>query len=376
MMVSTSRLKKKILIGFLSKTIKGPIPIITNVYIEGLKDKYDFVPFYQERTIGKERLASFNFINLYYFIYHYYKWCLSLIKNKPDIVHFPITSFWNMEKSLLFLATAKMFGVKRTIGHLHGGAFIDFWQQTNSIRRFLALKQFKELDVFIVLSESWKLNIIKYVGIEENKIRVLNNLIDKEFEEHFKDFRRDYYEKPVITFLGFNLMDSRKGLFDVLEATSLLKNKNSFKIVIIGDEREPKVLEQAKRMIEEKKLSDISLSRGVWGAEKIKWFEKADVLILPSYIENFPVVVLEAACAGIPVIASKVGALPDIFTNDTDILFLEAGDKPQLAKLIDRLISNQDERRRLGENIKCTFNRELQGKRIIDQLDVIYRDLF
>jgi glycosyltransferase involved in cell wall biosynthesis len=280
-----------------------------------------------------------------------------------------------MEKSLLFLTSAKMLGAKHSIGHLHGGAFIDFWQQTNSIRRYFALKQLKKLDVFIVLSESWRKNIIQHLGIEEGKIKVLHNLIDKEFENHFKNFHKGYEKKDKITILGFNMMDSRKGLFDLLDAVSLLSDIRSFEIAIIGDEREPGVFKKAVNIIHEKKLSNINIQKGVWGSEKIIWFEKADVLILPSYIENFPLVVLEAACAGIPVIASKIGALPDIFTHNQEILFIEPGNVSQLVKSIEILINSHSERARLGANIKSAFEQKLSGKKIIEQMDAIYQNL-
>jgi glycosyltransferase involved in cell wall biosynthesis len=374
-MLDLSKKRKKILIGFLSKTIKGPIPIITNVYVEELKHKYDFIPFYIERTKGKENLAAFNISNLYYFISHYISWCITIIKNRPYIVHYPVTSYWNMEKSLLFLITAKILGVKHTIGHLHGGAFIDFWQSINSFRRFLALKQLKKLDIFIVLSESWRKNIIQYVGIEDVKIKVLHNLIDKEFENHFKDFHKEYKKKDKITILGFNMMDSRKGLFDLLDAVSLLPDKGSFEIVVIGDEREPGVFEKAVKIIHGKKLFNVNIQKGVWGSEKIIWFEKADVLVLPSYIENFPLVVLEAACACIPVIASRLGALPDIFEHNKDILFIEPGNVDQIKICLEYLINNPHERERLGLNIRETFVKKLSGKMIIDQLDSIYQGI-
>lgn len=365
----------RILIGFLSKTIKGSIPIITNTYYEELKYKYNIIPFYMERKKGKENLSSLNISNIFYFIKHYLDWCCTIIIRRPKIAHFPITSFWNLEKSLLFLTTAKVLGVKHTIGHLHGGAFIDFWKQVSSPRRYLALKQLKKLDVFIVLSESWKLNVIKYVGIEERKIKILYNLIDREFESHFRNYERDYGDKGKVTFLGFNIMDSRKGLFDLLEAVNLINNKTSFGVILIGDERESGIFEKTNKIIQEKGLININMISGVWSAEKIKWFENTDVLILPSYIENFPVVVLEAACAGIPVIASRIGALPDIFTHDKDILFIDSGNIRQLIGFMERLIFNNNERKRIGENIKNTFNRELTGIKIIDQLDAIYEEL-
>ena len=171
------------------------------------------------------------------------------------------------------------------------------------------------------------------------------------------------------------MMDSRKGLFDLLDAVSLLSDIRSFEIAIIGDEREPGVFKKAVNIIHEKKLSNINIQKGVWGSEKIIWFEKADVLILPSYIENFPLVVLEAACAGIPVIASKIGALPDIFTHNQEILFIEPGNVSQLVKSIEILINSHSERARLGANIKSAFEQKLSGKKIIEQMDAIYQNL-
>ena len=150
---------------------------------------------------------------------------------------------------------------------------------------------------------------------------------------------------------------------------------NNYELVVIGDEREPGVFDRARKMIEEKKLLNVKLLKGLWGIEKINWFEKADVLILPSHIENFPVVVLEAASAGMPVIASSIGALPDIFKHEVDILFIQPKDVTNLAKHISSLINSPDERQRLGENIKKTFYGNLAGKKVIEKLSEIYRGL-
>lgn len=371
-MVNTTSKGNRIVIGFLSNTIKGPIPIITSVYVNELKHKHDIVPFYMERSKGKKKLASFNFLNFFYFIKHYLSWCLLILRYKPEIVHFPITSYWNMEKSLLFLSTARILGAKYTIGHLHGGAFITFWQNTSKLRKAIALKQLRKLDLFIVLSESWRKKILENIEMEESKIKVLYNLIDSEFESHFLSSVKVYDKTLPLTLLGFNLMDSKKGIFDLIESISHIPDQDSYKLVIIGDEREPGVFIKANNLIQEKGIKNVSLKKGVWGNEKNTWFEQADILVLPSYVENFPVVILEAACAGIPVIATKVGALPDIFTHNHDILFIEPGNTRHLTEVIEYLVNNLEERKRLGVNIKNTFEKKLRGKIIIDQLDQIY----
>jgi len=103
----------KILIGCLNKEIKGAIPAITKAFIDGLSYKYNFIPFYKDRKYGKNKTSDLNILNLYYFLKHYIQWIYLILKYKPDIVHYPITSYWNLEKSLIFLITAKKLGVKK-----------------------------------------------------------------------------------------------------------------------------------------------------------------------------------------------------------------------------------------------------------------------
>lgn len=367
--------KKKILIGYLSRTMKGSIPAITNVYVDELRDTYTFIPFYMERNFGKTKLSSLNLINIYYFIKHFACWCFKIIIKRPDIAHYPVTSNWNLEKSLLFLTAAKFLGVRHTIGHLHGGSFIEFWNRLPPVRKRKALRRLNNLDVFIVLSDSWKEKIIKHVGIKEDKIRVLFNVIETRFEDHFNKFRRDYSKKAKLTLMGLNLLDSRKGIFDLLEAVSILGNNKRFELVVIGNEREPGVLAKITGIIDYKGIKNITIRGSVWDEEKFRWFEKADILILPSHIENFPVVILEAAAAGLPVIASELGALPDVFTHKSDILFIQPEDSKALAEHIEYLLVSPDERKRLGENIKSTFNKKLTRTRILPALMEIYDNL-
>ena len=109
--------------------------------------------------------------------------------------------------------------------------------------------------------------------------------------------------------------------------------------------------------------------------KKIKLFQDTGILILPSYVENFPLVIIEAACAGLPIIASRIGALPDLFTNNKDILFIEAGDVKQLERSINYLIKNQLERKRLGMAAMELFQQSLNRDNIMKKFDMVYREI-
>lgn len=82
------------------------------------------------------------------------------------------------------------------------------------------------------------------------------------------------------------------------------------------------------------------------------WFEIADCLILPSKNEGLGSVILEAMLAGTPVIASKVGGIPDLVKNHKTGLLISPGREEQLASAIQELIMNNDLKIELIKNAK------------------------
>ena len=77
---------------------------------------------------------------------------------------------------------------------------------------------------------------------------------------------------------------------------------------------------------------------------------RANALALPSYHEALPLVLLEAASLGIPVIATRVGAIPEVFTDGHDALLVTPGDQLGIATAIRRLIGDPAFAARIGAN--------------------------
>lgn len=360
-------MKKKILIGYFIRDRISPITTVNQAIITALRNKYRFYTFYinskDNDLHGKLRIS-----NILQTFYTWIKWIYMIVKFKPHIVHYPITSYWAFEKSMLFLYTAKVFGVK-TIGHLHGGAFKKFLTGLTGIRKQIAYKAMEKLDGIITLSPSWQ-NFI------QNELHYIKNYyvynpIDIDFENAFKKYLHNYKNDSLI-FIGHIM--KRKGVFDILNAVE--KNKDIYIDIVGSGENNYLEFNQFKNEIVSKELIDrISILGIVTGEKKIKLFQDAGILILPSYVENFPLVIIEAACAGLPIIATRIGALPDLFTHNKNILFIDAGDVKQLEKSINYLIKNQYERKRLGMAAMELFQQSLNRSDIMKKFDLVYQDV-
>jgi len=77
------------------------------------------------------------------------------------------------------------------------------------------------------------------------------------------------------------------------------------------------------------------------------WFASANLFIHPSYSEGLGSVILEAMAAGLPVIGTRAGGIPDIIEHEYSGLLIEAGDAEGLAKAIQRIAGNESLRKQL-----------------------------
>jgi glycosyltransferase involved in cell wall biosynthesis len=94
-----------------------------------------------------------------------------------------------------------------------------------------------------------------------------------------------------------------------------------------------------------------------------------DVFVLASFEDAFPTVLLEAMAAGVPVVASRVGGIPEI----TDEVLVPPGDADALAEAIEGLLTNDDRRHAMSETARARARERFSTTAWIARLDEIYR---
>ncbi|WP_299098149.1 glycosyltransferase family 4 protein [uncultured Winogradskyella sp.] len=367
--MSKTQKKTKIILGPFKKDNHGSISLLNTVFKNNLDANYEVIRFFTDRNKGKTSLSKLNFYNIVYFLKQQLDLIRLVRKLHPQIFHFSIHSFWSMEKSLVMIAIAKLFGTEKTIAHLHGGSFESFWINMNPIRRKIARIMFKNVDMIIVASTYWKF-FFEENGFK-NQIKIVNNPIDEEFVKAIEKVKGTHRNSD---FLFVGSLGKRKGTYDLLKVAELNKD---FSLVLIGNSEETGDFEKVSNIIEQHKLSNVKLIRSdkLSLKDKVKYFSESGCFIFPSYTENFPLVIIEAAAAGMPIISTKVGAVPEFFGNRENILFVEAGNIQLINEAIITLEKNKDFGIELGKNARTTYVNKLALPLIINQLHNAYKTL-
>jgi glycosyltransferase involved in cell wall biosynthesis len=105
------------------------------------------------------------------------------------------------------------------------------------------------------------------------------------------------------------------------------------------------------------------------------FFAAFDVFILPSANEGTPVTAIEALAAGKPVVATRVGGIPDVVRDGEDGFLVAPGDVDALADRLAQLATDDELRERMGEAARARVRERYSVERLVDDVDRLYRAL-
>jgi glycosyltransferase involved in cell wall biosynthesis len=106
-----------------------------------------------------------------------------------------------------------------------------------------------------------------------------------------------------------------------------------------------------------------------------RFYGAFDAMILPSANEGTPVSAIEALAGGRPVVATRVGGVPDVVRDGVDGFLVEPGDVDAMADRLAALASDRDLRRRMGEAGSADVHQRYSVERLLDDIDRLYRRL-
>lgn len=255
------------------------------------------------------------------------------------------------------------------------------YQEHNSImesglRRILFKQLFHKAKKIIAVSLFTKNRLIDNYNLQGKKVEVVYNGIDlNKFQINFEkgSFRNSLCIKKNIPIIGFvgRLSIREKGCDLLLDAIAKVKSSyGNFHLLVLGEGSLKTSLEQYARQLD---LTDYVSFLGA-RSDIPYFFNIFDVFVLPSKMESFGLVLLEAMACKVPVVAFSVGGIPEIMENGTQGFLATPYDIDELAEKILILLKDKSLRKKLG-HAGFIQAKNFQIQQNISHIERIYKEV-
>lgn len=256
----------------------------------------------------------------------------AVLKRRPQVAHIATAFGLSFVKHSLCVLIARLLGC-RVLLHPHCGFAAIYSNQSDLWKRYFR-QVIRLTDGVIGLSAEWQQLETVLPGC---RVYPLFNAVNLELYQGIAAQRFAYPRRePRLRILYLGYLSQAKGSFDLLDAVKKVSvNCPSIHFDLVGDEAEPGQREQLARKIREDGLErQVTLSPPVFEEKKLAYFRKADIFIHPSHHEGMPIAILEAMACGLPIIATRVGGIPDLVADGINGLLVAPGSPDQLAEAI------------------------------------------
>ncbi len=282
-------------------------------------------------------------------------------KIKPDIVH-----CHSSKAGIVGRIAAKLCGIP-ALFTAHGWAFTEgVAERKRKIYKIIERIVANFSDKIICVSEYDKQLALKTMPEQAQKLILVHNGI-----RDIKNINRKEEKLPVRFVMVARFMEP-KDQESLLKALFHISQDNiEFLMTFVGDGEKLKL---AKQMARELKLDKYVRFLGTRNDVKQILYEN-DIFLLISRWEGFPISVLEALRAGMPVVASNVGGIPEIVVNNYNGFLVERDDLNSLVDSLKKLVQNRKLITKMGHNGRERFQSEFTSKKMAKIVLEVYKNL-
>lgn len=337
------------------------------------RDNFDIAVAFGGRGILKEKLENAGIrtitlealerdINISNDFEVYKKLLLIFNVEKPDVIHLNSSKIGG-----LGALAGRMAGVKNIVFTAHGWPFNENRNIFSKVAIWLLSWLTALLSTKIIVVDEYDLRQAEKFPFCKDKIFLIHNGISD-----FELLKREEARKAIIGRIGKDPFKNKicigtiaelhknKGLKYGIEAIGRLPDKELEKIIymIIGEGEDR---EELTSLIAELKLKEKVFLLGFMDDAK-KYLNAFDIFMFPSLKEGLPYALLEAGYAGLPIITTRVGGIPDIIGDIKSQFLVESKRSLELSRALSEIINNKKVRDALSkktkENVAVKFNLE------------------
>jgi glycosyltransferase involved in cell wall biosynthesis len=178
-----------------------------------------------------------------------------------------------------------------------------------------------------------------------------------------------------VLFVGW--LTPAKGIDDLLRVAAAVRTTPDRLVFdVVGTARTAADQEALRQRVKDEGLEGLVRLHGVkTGDEKVAFFARANLLFLPTHWDAFPVTILEAMSAGLPVLGTDVGGLPIMLERDRGAVLTAVGDVDAMASALLRLAGDANLRQAMGAANRDRFLDHYQPARVGGLMLDLYRRL-
>lgn len=276
---------------------------------------------------------------------------------RPDIIH-----LHSSKAGILGRLVAKSLSIP-VVFTAHGWAFTEgVSKRRRAIYRFIERFMARFASKVITVSEyDRKLSLDLGVGNQKLIATIHNGMPD------LAQCQKDYMAGDVIRMVMVARFDSQKNHLALIEALTCIKHLK-WSLEFVGD---GPLLESVQDVVLRYDLFDRVVFSGACNDVPSR-LAKADIFILISNWEGLPLTILEAMRAGLPVVASRVGGVPESIEQGRTGFVIERNDQQSLVDALVKLIESAELRKTMGQLGRRKFENEFTFETMLRKTLDIY----
>jgi glycosyltransferase involved in cell wall biosynthesis len=308
--------------------------------------------------------------------YHWLRWPLDLARLGPAIRagHYDILDAWMFHAYGLAALTLPISRVPVFVTERQ--RLSDFKGEFGPAERLMDWMARRSEDVVVANAEAVKVDVAGFEEIDPRRIRVIRNgvLIPPPMKpEERESIRRGWGFGPEQLVIGcvanYKL---RKGLEAMLRVIAQLRpGLPELRLVLVG---EGGLRPELERLIAELNLGGVALLHGR-EPDARRLYGAFDIAAHASETEGSPNAVVEAAAAGLPIVATRAGGTGEIFVDGESGSLVAVGDDEALARELRMLAEDPDLRRRYGTKARERVSTVFGMDRLVAEYAALYEEL-
>lgn len=306
-----------------------------------------------------------------------------LVRARPDVAHIHSNLRWSLLRAALMAEVLRARGVP-TVIHLHGGDVAERLGVWSPPARALVLRALRRARRVVVMTgptcawlRAWGVEAVQlpnFVDTGPFGRPPAAGVVESAGGPPEAMARAPAPRTAPARVLFVGAVMPAKGVLELLEAVAGVPGLHLDLAGSFLDSRQGSSRELILGRVDRLGLgSRVTLHGALPPARLRELTHRADLFALPSHREGWPLAVMEAMAAGLPVVVTAVGGLPELVTHGETGLVVPPRDVPALTAALARLVAHPVERRRLGEAAARRARDDLDTARVLPRLEATWR---